>query len=160
FSTQTAVSKPFSFSTPAFGTGLTSSQPSLNTGTSSLFSTGATGFGTGGGLFGNPATTGTGLFSGIQQQPQLGMSGGMFGQPMGQPIMSSPPNSEQLLSRLQNLPYGNSPLFQNDLLPISSPSASKFTTDTKTLNQYKVGSKQPVVKRIPANTNKPSSLLF
>ncbi|KAI1292643.1 Nuclear pore complex protein Nup98-Nup96 [Halotydeus destructor] len=169
------TSKPFTgFGTqaPAFGT---ASTPSLIGGTqqTSLFgNTGASNaFGTQQpSLFGS-TTAGTGLFGTSNfapaAQPLSGFSTSFtgFGQPAQQTTMNAAVNNtssninEMLLARLQTLPYGNSTLFENDLLSsVSISSSLKLPSDVKSLNQFSMGSKQATVKRVPSTRS--NSLLF
>lgn len=62
------------------------------------------------------------------------------------------PASELLLNRLQTMPYGDSPLFQNSLNS-NQNSNVKFATDSKNLYQYKVGQKASSAPKVPRNMN-------
>lgn len=73
------------------------------------------------------------------------------------------PNTDQIITRLQTLPYGSpSQLPLDSSFNMNNIRKTKFTTDPKTLNQYKINAKsqkEVKVQRVPANGN-PSTLLF
>lgn len=100
--------------------------------------------------FGN---TGTGTTLGgnnFMSQPQPGLVN-----------PTSPVNTDQIIARLQTLPYG-SPQVLLDSSFSSGSVKTKFTTDPKTLNQYKINAKSQAevkVQRVPA-AGKPTTLLF
>ena len=145
----------FSFGNPAqqtsFGT-MGQAAPSLNTGSSLFGTSNAFGTNTGGSLFQSSLGTQSSLFPSMQQHQLTlpGYPGVQNNNNMGQGPQTNAAN-EMILTRLRTLPYGVSPLFQNDLTS-GSMSSSQFTTDAKTLNQYKLNTIEPVVKRVPASS--------
>ena len=145
-----SAAKPFSFSTtPAFGT--TSTQPlQLN-------------LGGGSGLFNNTNTFGSGMFGNTTGQPSLfgnqGLTTNNFLNVQQQGLQAQSQTNDLLLNRLQALPYGSSNLFKNDLNSIPTTS-SKFTTDPKALNQYRLNARPQVQVQRTATVPVKSSLLF
>lgn len=183
---QNAASKPlFNFSSTPSGLGGTANPlagSAANAGTS-LFNTGtalgANTLGGGGSLFG-ASNTGTSLFgnnSGLSaglSANALGQSNMLQMQPLqaNQSLAAANPSittssSDHLMTRLLVLPYGTSPLFQNQTQSSAGSASLKFTTDPKTLNQYKVNfstntsSASGKSVRIPnSNNNRNTALLF
>lgn len=171
FGASTAAKPAFQFDTssqPTFGTSLT--QQSTNTlgapgATSGLFgqSTGTTsGFGTG--LFGastfGSGATGSSLFPSLQTN-QSSFSTGLntTGLTANTPATNNASSNNQFAEMLRTLPYGTSPLFQNDLSSSSSsPGSSQFTTDARTINQYKMQVKTQAIRR--TRTANKSGVLF
>lgn len=78
------------------------------------------------------------------------------------PSSTVPTNTEQIITRLQTLPYGSPSHLPIDSTFNINNIKSTFTTDPKTLNQYKINAKSQKeikVQRVPASGN-PSTLLF
>lgn len=101
-------------------------------------------------------------FGSLNTQPQ---QNSFFGQSSAPALFAtnqqSSIDSSNIITRLQTLPYGSPQLLVDSS---SSPGGmkTKFTTDPKTLNQYKINAKAQAevkVQRIPA-TGKPTTLLF
>jgi len=143
----------FNFPSQPLGT-----STSLNTGLGTTFGTGTNLFGTGTtNLFGTQNTTGS-LFSNPIQTNQTQVPT----MSLQQSVQAQSPTSELLLGRLQVIPYGDSPLFQNNLNSSTTPSL-KFSTDPKTLYQYRVSAKSSSnhkVKRSTSTNQMNTSLLF
>ena len=119
----------------------TQSQPFQTTNTFGSFNT--TGFGTG--------------LSGGFNSGQLNQS-----QSNGLQNVTSPVNTDQILARLQTLPYGSPQLLSDNGGLSTNNVKTKFTTDPKTLNQYKINAKSQAevkVQRVAASC-KPTTLLF
>ncbi|KPM09150.1 nuclear pore complex protein Nup98/Nup96-like protein [Sarcoptes scabiei] len=112
----------------------------------------------------NPSNSGTFGSSNTGGFNSLGLSSTAFNMNQNQVAMPANPtslaNTEQIITRLQTLPYGNLPpiLLENSA---QSKSKTKFTIDPKTLNQYKISAKNNDVKvqRTPV-VGKPTTMLF
>lgn len=166
FNTQTSTANQpnKSLFQPSFGAQPLGTGPfgaTSNTTSQNLFgNTNIFGSSTGSSLFGsNP--TGSSMFS-QSTLPSFGQQ-----QPLNQSLTVSSPNvnNEQLLTRLQTLPYGNSPLFQINisLNNDGASSKTKFTTDPKTLHQYRItaaNSNENKLQRIPNTPSRNSTILF
>ncbi|XP_015785511.1 nuclear pore complex protein Nup98-Nup96 [Tetranychus urticae] len=150
-----AMNKPanlFNFSsnpitTPTFNP----TNPTMtNFNTGNVFNSGTNFFGTSGttgSLFSNP------LQPGQTQVPPMSLQ---------QSLTQNMPTSELLLSRLQHMPYGDSPISQN-LLNAAHSQPVKFSTDSKTLYQYKVSLRTTSAPKLPRNVSASqvnSSFLF
>lgn len=149
-----AASKPFSFNTATTFGSTAGAQPlQLNLGgTSSLFSNNNT--------FGTPNMFGTNPGQSSLFAPAGSSLASAYGGTQQQSLLQQPASTNDLLlSRLQNLPYGSSSLFKDDLKSISTAS-TKFTTDPKTLNQYRLNSRPHVQIQRTAAAPAKSSLLF
>lgn len=134
------------------GTGVTS--------TPSLFGNTSNTFGNTGSMFGtsNPTNFNFGStnpsFQSNAFQPNVGL----------QPISSATQSvsTDQLVTRFQTFPYGDYPQIHIDLtIPSNTKLSTKFTTDPKTLNQYKISAKtiDSRPKRI-VNSPKVNAMLF
>jgi nuclear pore complex protein Nup98-Nup96 len=76
---------------------------------------------------------------------------------------AQPASTEQLVTRFQTFPYGDSPQLQIDVtIPPNTKVRTKFTTDPKTLNQYKISAKtvENRPQRIFNNSGKINTMLF
>lgn len=171
FGANTAAKPTFSFGTPqntfgatlgqtsttglggATGTSLFGTMPGASTGTFGsvgLFNTSTLGSG----------TTGSSLFPSLQSNQNTfstGLTGGSVTNPPSNTNTS--PSNQLLLTMLQTLPYGTSPLFQNDLNSSSSSSTTaQFTTDARTINQYKMNVKTQLIRRVKVSNK--SGVLF
>ncbi|XP_054162545.1 nuclear pore complex protein Nup98-Nup96-like [Oppia nitens] len=175
-----STSQPSLFSTPS-NFNNTLNKPLINFNTtpanpfnSSLGGTGLTSttslFGTNTNQFGN---TGTSLFNSSAPSFNFGSTNPTF-QSSLQPNMGATTqlplqttvqgvNTDQLVTRFQTFPYGNSPQLQIDVtISPDSRLRTKFTTDPKTLNQYKMSAKTIDNKpqRIVTNSSKVNTMLF
>ena len=82
-------------------------------------------------------------------------------QPIG--ATTSTLNTEQLVTRFQTFPYGDAPQLQIDVtIPSNGTIRTKFTTDPKTLNQYKISAKTIDTKpqRYVNSSPKVNTMLF
>nr|XP_027200695.1 nuclear pore complex protein Nup98-Nup96-like [Dermatophagoides pteronyssinus] len=148
-------------------------------GTTSTGSAFAFGSGTGGGLTtntfgqnlgGGGLSTTTGSFfgnplnqsSGMQQMNNFGTATTGNNVANNNSNAQCSINQEQIMTRLKTMPYGTLPPILSDN-SFASNSKTKFTTDPKTLNQYKLNAKSSnevnKIQRIPVS-GKPTTLLF
>ncbi|XP_074597966.1 nuclear pore complex protein Nup98-96 isoform X2 [Brevipalpus obovatus] len=137
----TSLNKSFNFTNPM--------QPTFsmqNNQTTTPFNSG--GLFSGGSLFGAQTAQQTSLFATPLQQNQAQVPA----LSLQQSVSYQMPASELLLNRLVTMPYGDSPLFQNNLTAIQSQQI-KFNTDTKTMYQYKAGQKTASAPKVPRNMN-------
>lgn len=135
------LNKTFNFSNPMQPTFSMQNNPTttpFNSG--GLFSSGS--------LFGTQTAQQTSLFATPLQQNQVQVPA----LSLQQSVSYQMPASELLLNRLVTMPYGDSPLFQNNLTAIQSQQI-KFNTDSKTMYQYKAGQKTASAPKVPRNMN-------
>lgn len=165
-------------STNLFGTGSTNTF-STGTGTG-LFNSGAntntfsfnptssfanTGSAFGGSTFGSAFGAGAGTIGGLLGSTTNSLfSNNASNIQQGAQMPSAAPsaNTEQILTRLQTLPYGTTLQFNGDNSFATNMIKTKFTTDPKTLNEYKINAKSQAevkVQRVPTS-GKPTTLLF
>ena len=137
---------------------------------------------------GSGVTSTSSLFGNTSSLPAFGNTGSLFGtnqtnfnfgstNPSFQSNNAFQPNvslqamsgtsqgvsNEQLVTRFQTFPYGDSPQLQIDVtVPSNAKMSTKFTTDPKTLNQYKISAKtidnRP--QRFVNNSSKINTMLF
>lgn len=160
-SSNNSLAKPlFSFNSTA---PLNSSIGATNvTSTSSLFPTTSNAFGNSGSLFG---TSGASSFNFGQTNPSYPSATAFQNNAGLQPIggITSSVNTDQLVTRFQTFPYGDSPQLQiNVSLPSNATIRTKFTTDPTTLNQYKISAKSRESKpqRYVNSSPKVNTMLF